>query len=180
MQSNWITWPCLSFILCHFWTWKRLPVIFSVQNLNGWITQVKVSGKQEHKESLPLLPLEYQSKIKNRGIKQKKINNQKPTSKWQLSRAAWINVQYVHADLSPRRAWPSFSCRCVSTGEACQTPGSPFQRCQRTFRVLSDARIENKGGEKQNNARGLTPRLQKRSLQKWQTMSTAHSLQKFV
>lgn len=58
-----------------------------------------------------------------------------------------MNVQYVHAALSARRAWPSFSCRCVSTGEACQTPGSPFQRCQRTFQVLSGARIENKGGK---------------------------------
>lgn len=53
----------------------------------------------------------------------------------------------MHAALSARRAWPSFSCRCVSTGEACQTPGSPFQRCQRTFQVLSGARIENKIGE---------------------------------
>lgn len=55
----------------------------------------------------------------------------------------------MHAALTARKAWPSFSCRCVSTGEACQTPGSPFQRCQRTFQVLSGARIENKGGEKQ-------------------------------
>lgn len=90
-----------------------------------------------------------------------------PTSKRQLSCAIWVNVQYVHAYLSARRAWPSFSCRCVSTGEACQTPGSPFQRCQRTFQALSDARIQkNKGGEKQKNARGLAPRLQKGSLQK--------------
>lgn len=58
-----------------------------------------------------------------------------------------MNVQYVHAALGARRAWPSFSCRCVSTGEACQTPGSPFQRCQRTFQVLSGAGRENKGGE---------------------------------
>ena len=58
-----------------------------------------------------------------------------------------MNVQYMHAALIARRAWPSFSCRCVSTGEACQTPGSPFQRCQRTFRALSGARVENKGGE---------------------------------
>lgn len=65
-----------------------------------------------------------------------------------------MNVQYVHAALSARRAWPSFSCRCVSTGEACQTPGSPFQRCQRTFQVLSGARIENKGGENKGGEGG--------------------------
>lgn len=65
-----------------------------------------------------------------------------------------MNVQYVHAALSARRAWPSFSCRCVSTGEACQTPGSPFQRCQRTFRALSGARIENKGGENKGGEGG--------------------------
>lgn len=60
----------------------------------------------------------------------------------------------MHAALSARRAWPSFSCRCVSTGEACQTPGSPFQRCQRTFQVLSGARIENKGGENKGGEGG--------------------------
>lgn len=60
----------------------------------------------------------------------------------------------MHAALSARRAWPSFSCRCVSTGEACQTPGSPFQRCQRTFQVLSGARSENKGGEKTKGGEG--------------------------
>lgn len=73
----------------------------------------------------------------------------------------WINVHYVHAAWGTRRAWLSFSCRCVSTGEACQTPGSPFQRCQRTIQVLSDARIENNDGEKQRNVRALASRLQK-------------------
>lgn len=71
----------------------------------------------------------------------RKGNKPKPTSRLQLSCAIWMNVQYVHAALSARRAWPSFSCRCVSTGEACQTPGSPFQRCQRTFQVLSGAPV---------------------------------------
>lgn len=60
----------------------------------------------------------------------------------------------MHAALSARRAWPSFSCRCVSTGEACQTPSSPFQRCQRTFRVLSGARVENTGGENKGGKGG--------------------------
>lgn len=91
-----------------------------------------------------------------------------------------IYVQYVHAALIARKAWPSFSCCCVSTGEACQTPGSPFQRCQRTFQVLSGARIENKGGENKGGKGGclwLAPKPQKGSLQKWQeAMDTAHSL----
>lgn len=73
-----------------------------------------------------------------------------------------LNVQYVHAYVSARRAWPSFSCRCVSTGEACQTPGSPFQRCQRTFRALSDARVENKGGEKTKECEGVSAEAAKK------------------
>lgn len=89
----------------------------------------------------------------NKRPEEKEIN-QKPTSRLQLLCAIWMNVQYVHAALSVRRAWPSFSCRCVSTGEACQTPGSPFQRCQRTFQVLSGARIENKGGENKGGEGG--------------------------
>lgn len=92
-----------------------------------------------------------------------------------------MNVQYVHAALSARRAWPSFSCRCVSTGEACQTPGSPFQRCQRTCQVLSGARIENKGGENKGGEGVfvISTKAIKGSQQKWQeAMDTAHSLQK--
>ena len=64
-------------------------------------------------------------------------------------------TECAHAVLTARRVWPSFSCRCVSTEEACQTPGSPFQRCQRTFQVLSGARIENKGGENKGGKGGL-------------------------
>lgn len=108
----------------------------------------------------------------------RKGNQPKPTSRLQLMCAIWMNVQYVHAALSARRAWPSFSCRCVSTGEACQTPGSPFQRCQRTFQVLSGARIENKGG-KNKGGEGVfvVSTKAKGSLQKWQkAMDTAHSL----
>lgn len=73
-----------------------------------------------------------------------------PRSRLQLLCAIGMNVQLcaLHAALAARRAWPSFSCRCVSTGEACQTPGSPSQRCQRTFQVLSGAGRENKGGRK--------------------------------
>lgn len=81
--------------------------------------------------------LDYVRKKKNR----RKGNKSKPTSRLQLLCAICMNVQYMHAALSARRAWPSFSCRCVSTGEACQTPGSPFQRCQRTFQVLSGAPV---------------------------------------
>lgn len=74
----------------------------------------------------------------------------------------WINVQYVHAYLSARRAWPSFSCRCVSTGEACQTPGSPFQRCQRTFQALSDARIKKQRWRKTKECEGVSTEAAKR------------------
>lgn len=115
-----------------------------MQNLTGQINQLKVSGSRSKKSPFHCF-LDYV------GIKQTKNrwkgNQPKPTSRLQLMCAIWMNVQYVHAALSARRAWPSFSCRCVSTGEACQTPGSPFQRCQRTCQVLSGARIENKGGK---------------------------------
>lgn len=83
-----------------------------------------------------------------------KGNQPKPTSRLQLSCAICMNAKYMHAALSARIAWPSFSCRCVSTGEACQTPGSPFQRCQRTCQGLSGARIENKGGENKGGESG--------------------------
>lgn len=87
----------------------------------------------------------------------------------------YLNVQKMHAALSARRAWPSFSCRCVSTGEACQTPGSPFQRCQRTFQVLSGARSENKGGEKTKGGEGGVFSVSTKAIKKEVTTETTRS-----
>lgn len=130
--------------------------MFPVQNLTGQIIQLKVSGSRSKKSPFHGF-LDYariKQKQNNKKKNRRKGNQPKPISRLQLLCAIWMNVQYVHAALSARRAWPSFSCRCVSTGEACQTPGSPFQRCQRTFQVLSGARIENKGGENKGGEGG--------------------------
>lgn len=117
-------------ILCKSnWTYLSVHSLRKHQSkespFHGFLDYVRIKQKQKKRKK----------KQKNKEI------NQKPTSRLQLSCAIWMNVQNMHAALSARRAWPSFSCRCVSTGEACQTPGSPFQRCQRTFQVLSGAPV---------------------------------------
>lgn len=124
--------------------------------LTGQPIQLRMSGgrwknktKKRNKSTsrLPWLCQNKTIKITEEKEINKEEEKKKSKSRLQLLCAIWMNVQYVHAALGARRAWPSFSCRCVSTGEACQTPGSPFQRCQRTFQVLSGAGRENKGGE---------------------------------
>lgn len=106
---------------------------------SNWTNHSAHSLRKHQSKNSPFRGFLGYARIKEKS--RRKGNKLKPTSRLQLSCAIWMNVQYVHAALSARRAWPSFSCRCVSTGEACQTPGSPFQRCQRTFRVLSGAPV---------------------------------------
>lgn len=132
---------------------EEIPIPCFLCN-SKWTNHSAHSLRKHQSKKSPFQGFLDYARIKQNKKPRRKGKKPKPTSRLQLLCAIWMNVQYVHAALSARRAWPSFSCRCVSTGEACQTPGSPFQRCQRTFQVLSGARIENKGGENKGGEGG--------------------------
>lgn len=186
-NSNLVIIHSLSFL-----NMEKIPIRVCGASLTGQNLSVHHLRKHQSTQSISWLPLFFQDRKKERKEEKVKIKeeiNQSLRLDYSCCVLSGWMYRRMHAALRARRAWPSFSCRCVSTGEACQTPGSPFQRCQRTFQVLSGARIENKGGENKGGegyvcvcvcvgeGSWLAPKLLIGSLQKWQEeMDTAHSL----